>query len=213
MKGNNRFKLASLVGLIIILGILYVLLISDTNEEDDVIISAENDKQIEAKTLNNEEDNKEVNNSKEVQNDNKQKIFVHISGAVRNPEVYEVEENTRVFQLIELAGGFTQLADTNIINLAEKVSDGQQIYIPTREEVKNGKINTIVSSHNQSTKININNATLEQLMELDNIGESKASSIIKYRENNGNFKSIEEIMNVEGIKESTFNKIKDKIIV
>lgn len=142
-------------------------------------------------------------------------IYVHLCGEVLYPAVYEVNENTRVFELIELAGGFTENASTDAVNQASMVYDGQQIYIPTKEEVTLGKYETSSDSVREpkDSKININKASLDELMSLPGIGLSKAESIIKYREENNGFRTIEDIMNISGIKDSVFNKISDKIIV
>ena len=107
-----------------------------------------------------------------------------------------------------MAGGMQQEADTSAINLASKVTDSMMIVVYTTQEIKAG-INKTNGAEN--TPVNINYATKEQLMTLPGIGESKADSIIAYRETNGGFEKVEEIMNISGIKEALFNKIKDLI--
>ena len=130
--------------------------------------------------------------------------IVEIKGEVNREGIYSIKENARVNDIIILANGLTSDADISSINLAEKVSDGMVIIIPklmeTDEDFKLGKIN-------------INNATKEDLMTLTGIGEAKALSIISYRVNNGSFKKIEDIMNVSGISERIFSNIKDKITI
>ncbi|MCR5742108.1 MAG: helix-hairpin-helix domain-containing protein [Lachnospiraceae bacterium] len=133
--------------------------------------------------------------------------FVYVCGAVVNPGVYELEDGSRVYQAIELAGGMTEDAASAAINLVEPIRDGQQIYVPTQKEVDEGWTNDSASS----TLININTATKEQLMTLPGIGETKALSIIAYREQNGDFISIEDIMKVSGIKESAYLNLKNYI--
>lgn len=134
-------------------------------------------------------------------------IYVHVCGAVTNPGVYIVKENTRLVDVILLAGGFREEAQPDGINQASIVMDGQQIYIPSKDEVL-----TIQSTHTEySGKININKAGIEELMALPGIGRAKAESILKYRTDNGFFSSIEDIMNIQGIKESVFGKISDLI--
>ena len=142
-------------------------------------------------------------------------IYVDISGCVENPGVYEVNEGTRLFQLIEKAGGLTPGADTEGINRAEKVSDGQKIVIYEEGEnpqnhdmVKNGTASSEIGS-----KININTADESLLQDIPGIGPVTADSIIKYREENGSFSSIEDIKNVSGIGDKTFEKLKDRITV
>ncbi len=137
-------------------------------------------------------------------------IYVYVCGCVSNPGVYQVAKGTRLYSVIEMAGGFLDNSDTAYHNLAEVIADGQQIYVPAEGElVKNIQTSTAVSIN----MININTATKEQLMTLTGIGESKADDIITYRSQNGGFKRIEDIMNISGIKESAFNKIKDNITV
>lgn len=151
--------------------------------------------------------------------------YVHICGAVVNPGVYEVKQETRIFEVIKLAGGFTEKAEENYINQAASVKDGEQIYIPTEEEVKEGSIKVPVDTSgagetvtdntqaSKDNKININSAAKEELMTLPGIGEAKADSILDYRTTHGDFQSIEEVMNIVGIKEAVFNKMKDMIVV
>ena len=145
-------------------------------------------------------------------------IYVHISGAVVNPGVYKAEPSMRLFQLIDMAGGFTDEADSDFLNLAQMVADGQQIYVYTKEETESMESLTdsqdyYKMGHDQSGSalININKASVEELMTLQGIGKTRAESIVAYREEHGGFKTIEEIMNVSGIKEAAFLKIKDDI--
>ncbi|MDF2803937.1 MAG: competence protein ComEA helix-hairpin-helix repeat region [Anaerocolumna sp.] len=150
-------------------------------------------------------------------------IYVHICGEVLKPNVYKVTVNTRVYEVIAKAGGLTEAAADSYINQASIVSDGQQIFIPSIEEVAD-KLPAAVSnvSANETTEnsnsnntgiININIATTEELMTLSGVGQAKAKAIIDYRINIGGFKSIDEIKNIDGIKDAVYNKIKDKITV
>lgn len=150
--------------------------------------------------------------------------YVHLCGAIKHPGVYEATQTTRVYELVKSAGGFTEEADENYVNQAATVEDGQQIYIPTREEVlhENGSlmdrngIDAVDNSQkesNNTSKVNINTATKSELCTLPGIGEVKAGSIIDYRTNQGKFQSIEELKQIEGIKEAVYNKIKDLIEV
>ena len=143
------------------------------------------------------------------------KIYVHICGAVNNPDVYATNENSRLYELVKLAGGFTNDAAKNYINQATVLTDGQQIYIPTKDEVEDMEFQTPIneSKETENEKININQASKEELMTLTGIGESKANSIIDYRQKNGNFKNIEGIMKISGIKDSVFSKISEDITV
>ncbi len=136
-------------------------------------------------------------------------IYVDIKGEVRNPGVYKVEETTRLFQLIILAGGITSEADEMAYNSSIKLKDEQVIYIPSITEQKASIVDKI-EEENEGI-ININTATLEQLDTLPGIGVVTAQNIIDYREENGNFQTIDDLINVPGIGEATMNEIKDFI--
>ena len=148
-------------------------------------------------------------------------IYVQVTGAVKQPGVYELSKGARVFEAIEKAGGMTEDAKAESINQALEVSDGDMIVLYTQQEwqqmqTDNGAEKTAQSASYESEddeRININTASLEQLCSISGIGQSRAQSIITYREQNGAFGSIEEIMKVSGIKEGLFQKIKDKIKV
>ena len=139
-------------------------------------------------------------------------IYVHICGAVINPGVYQVPAGTRVYQALELAGGSSNDAYLSGINLADKLADGQKVYIPAEGENAEGILSTD-SGDVQSVMININTASEAELMTLPGIGQSRAKDIINYRVKNGLFESIDDIMKVSGIKEAAFEKIKDLIKV
>jgi len=146
----------------------------------------------------------------------KGRIYVYICGAVQNPGVIEVEAGARLFEALEKAGGLTAEASLSSINQAAVLNDGQQIIILTEEEAAQQTLNTTADGDGiqaQEKLININTATAEELMTLPGIGQAKAADIIRYRETAGSFQSIEDIMNVNGIKNAVFDKIKDKIVV
>ncbi len=166
-------------------------------------------------------------------------ITVYVCGAVRNPDVYLLEDGERVNDAVHMAGGFSDDAGYEYLNLAAKLVDGQKVYIPTKREIEeaiaageaytaevnittsspgidapnNNKNGATSQSGNADGKVDINSATKETLMSLPGIGESKADKIIAYRQSNGGFSSVEDIMLVDGIKEGLFNKVKDKICV
>lgn len=168
-----------------------------------------------------------------------QNIYVDVCGAVTSPGVYELPSGSRVFQAIEKAGGYLPEAAASYLNRAKGLSDGQQIYVPTQEEVDSQRIASTEDGAEASSggstdsgigqgstdaaadrnasgadqKINLNTADVSQLTTLTGVGESKALAIIAYREENGPFTSAEDIMNVPGIKEGTYEKIKDKIAI
>ena len=136
--------------------------------------------------------------------------YVYVCGCVNQPGVYEVEEGTRIFEVIELAGGLTQNASEVAINLADEVSDGQQIYVPDQEEAVGI---SFAQESQESGLVNINTADSAMLQTLPGIGQQKAEQIIQYRESHGGFSSIEEIKNVSGIGDSTYERLKQSITV
>lgn len=168
-------------------------------------------------------DGTETLQAQDVMETQPQKIFVDICGAVQRPGVYELEEGMRVCDAVEAAGGLLENADLASLNQAALLADAAKIYVYTQEEAAQQGISALeqsvtgVSSGQESSavavKVNINTADIAQLCTLSGIGESRARDIIAYREANGAFQSTEEIMNVSGIKEATFQKIKDEIAV
>lgn len=155
-----------------------------------------------------------------VQTDEAAVCVVHVCGAVQNPGVYALAEGSRIYEAVAAAGGLLPEADEAYLNQAACVTDGEQIYVPTKQEVleqsatlaRNGQ-QTGNGTELQDTKVNLNTATKEQLCTLPGIGESKAESIISYRNEHGAYGQIEDIMKVEGIKDGLFQKIKDRITV
>lgn len=135
-------------------------------------------------------------------------IYVHIEGAVRVPGVYRVLKGQRLFEVIEKAGGLIEEAYTDNVNLAGEVNDGQKIIIYTIDEWQ-----SIESDSSKPRLVNINTADADMLMTLPGIGKTRADAIISYRNKHGLFNSIEDIMNVSGIKTAAFEKIKDYICV
>ncbi len=142
-------------------------------------------------------------------------VVCHVCGKVKNPGVYELSEDARVSDFIRAAGGFTKKADREYLNLAEKVEDGEKIYVPSKKEtagINNTEEGKADSSGNaEGDKVNINTAGKEELMTLTGIGEAKADAIITYRETNGSFQTTEELMQIPGIKEGVYQKISDHI--
>ena len=147
------------------------------------------------------------------------KIIVEIKGEVAKPDVYQLEEGSIIKDLIDMAGGVTEEADLSRINRAEELLNHELIIIGNiNDETESSVVqnNSTYSSNGNnsdkvSTLININTADLEQLNKITGIGDIKAQSIIDYREANGGFKSLEELKNVDGIGDKTFEKIKDQI--
>lgn len=147
-------------------------------------------------------------------------ICVFVCGAVQSPGVYELETGARVYEAILHAGGFREDADTQWLNQAEPVLDGQKLYVFTKEEtaklVWHGDSAAGTGQTDRSLtdgKINLNTADRDALMTLPGIGESKADAILQYREDHGGFSSLEEIQEIPGIKSAVFSKIKDQITI
>ena len=141
-------------------------------------------------------------------------VFVHICGAVKSPGVYELPVSSRIIDAINAAGGFLDHAVSDQINLAAVLKDGDQIRIYTDEELETAAgSDAKMDVQMEEGIVDLNSAQKEQLMELPGIGETKAEAILSYREEVGRFQTIEDLKNVSGIKESVFEKIKDKIIV
>lgn len=199
----------------------------NSEENEDVKSTKEKD--------NNEELNKEEkNNEKDIEDSsvNEETIVVEVKGEVKKPNVYVLKNGSRIYELIEAAGGPTEEADLSNINRALYLSDGQCIVVRNingvKEEeeelldevLKNEESSSVSnnltegkSNESEGETININTASKELLMTLNGIGESKAQAIIDYREDIGGFKSVDDITNVSGIGEKTLEKIKDKISI
>ena len=187
---------------------------TESKSEDKVDILAKEDK---------DEVKEEVNTNE---------IVVDIKGSVKKPGVYKIKENSRVTDAIETAGGLAKNANTRFINLSKLLHDGDVVVIYSNEEIEQAKKQeTIVvetpcvceevkndacykeETKDTNGKVNINTATLTELMTLTGIGESKAKLIIEYRTKNGNFKDIKDIMKVKGISETLFSKFKENITI
>ena len=137
-------------------------------------------------------------------------ISVHVVGAVANPGVYQLSPGSRAEQAVQAAGGFTANADAQALNLAVQLADGAKITVPEIGEFFNSMER---SSGISSILINLNTATIEELMTLPSIGQERAELIIQYRTDHGGFKSIEEIQEISGVGPATFEKLKDMITV
>ena len=156
-----------------------------------------------------EENYTDVDNETNV-NKSEENIIIHIAGCAENEGVYEVKKNSRISDAIDIAGGLTSDANTKNINLAQKLNDGQKIYIPNiNEDVEENDINLF----SYDGLVNINTATQTELETLPGIGPSTADKIIKYRKENGDFENVEDIKNVQGIGDVKYENIKDKICI
>ena len=224
----------AIIGSMIIIAFLYYIY----TKEEEMVISTEEivERNMVENTVGNLEENEETTK------EGTEKIIVHVSGAVNKEGIVELEENSRISDAIDKAEGLKENADTKNINLAFKLEDGMKIYIPTIEESReqneqNGQSQnqTLMdetskyvtsssgvvqeeqtngqSEQKKNEKININTATQTELETLPGIGPSTSLKIINYREENGKFKSIEEIKEVSGIGDAKYENIKDLICV
>lgn len=208
---NKRTIMAVLLSFIVIISIYYFFIKEKEYTEINTNFSILNEE---------EEYTKE---------ENKNKIIIYITGAVANEGIYELDENSRIADAIDKAGGITEEANINNINLAFVLEDGVKIYIPKKEDNSNeikDDTNTYISkrsdnielaqstkNNNTNNKVNINTANQTELETLPGIGASIATKIISYRNKNGKFINIEDIKKVNGIGESKYEKIKDLIKV
>ena len=198
----KNFKKIIFLSIIVALAVIYLIYNYSNNENNEII-----------------EEDLYIETSNQTKENNK--IILHITGEVNSPGIIEIDEGSRLNDAIEAAGGLTENADTNKINLAYVVQDGQKINIPNVNSVDTGNYitenigeNIVIEDTNMNTNlVNINTATQTELETLTGIGPSTALKIIKYREENGKFKNIEEIKNVSGIGDSKFEAIKDEICV
>ncbi len=215
VKQNKKIlKIISIVIIAILIGYYY------TKESSKYEVTS----YLENEVLDQNEKNQIVEETNKEDEIYQNEIVVHISGAVVNEGIIETEEGSRVSDIIEKAGGLLENSNLDEINLAYKVEDGMKIHIPTNEEINNKEeieINNnqyvyseeINKEESTSKKININTASQQELDQLPGIGESTANKIIKYREENGKFKNVDDIKNVSGIGDAKFEEIKDLIVV
>lgn len=214
MFQENKKKIFIIIGGCVILVIVAILFYSMQKAKEEVF------------DFENLETNQE-NSSDNEEREEISQIVVHISGEVVNQGVISLNENSRVIDAINRAGGLTSKADISKVNLAYVLQDAQKIYIPSIEEKEvemyisdgSGDTGIVTSSGNSESKkdgelmININTASVEEFEQLAGIGNSIANKIVEYRKENGKFNSIEDIKNVSGIGETKFNKIKENICV
>lgn len=200
---RNEQKLVILLVCLLGLGIVLRFVLPAGGEgSPEIILHSEMEK--------NDED-AEISEEKEL-------IIIHITGAVQEPGVYILEEGARVYEAVEKAGGQSDDADLEMINLAEPLYDGQPVYVPRISDrdsfhISDGNIYRGGLQHLKDGKININIANKSQLETLPGIGSVKAQSIIDYREKNGPFKSVDDLLKVTGIGEKTLENLGDLITV
>lgn len=155
----------------------------------------------------------------EKENNDVIKMYVDIKGAVKLPGMYEVTSDMRVLNVIDMAGGLKETADDSQVNFSQRIEDQMVIYIPVEGEELSEKViagsnsNTANISKDEDGKVNLNQATKEELMTLSGVGEKKAEKIIEYREENGSFKTIEDLKNVNGFGEKSFESLEKYISI
>lgn len=214
---KNKIVIIAIIT-ICIFGIYYFFI-----KEDDYLENNSNSNIL----ILNEENSSKAENLLETKDNNKEnKIVIYVTGAVKKEGIYEIEENSRIADCIEIAGGLNEDADINNINLAYILCDGMKIHIPRKNENineiqdntksyisidSNNKDND--KTNNKNIKVNINTANQAELETLPGIGPSTALKIIEYRKENGKFNNIEDIKNISGIGDSKFNKVKEFIRV
>lgn len=196
--------------ILILIVVLYLLLElpnkGNSNEDTIEQLISENEKVMDTDIVNEDE--------QKVLEKNEGKIVIELKGAIVHPGIYEVKSGDRVSDAITQAGGVLENADDRTINQALLVTDQMMIYIPEKgEEVIEESYTDVPTTEENKRKININQAEQAELIELHGIGQAKAQAIIDYREENGVFKSLEDIKNVSGIGDIIFENIKDSIMV
>lgn len=155
----------------------------------------------------------ETEENMETKEKNINQITIHITGEVNNPGIVMLDEGARIVDALEAAGGETQNADINKLNLAYVLEDGEKLYIPGKNEEGKEYITRGNGNQTETAKVNINTAQIEELSTLPGIGEATANKIIEYRKENGKFEKIEDIKNVAGIGDSKFQNIKEMLKV
>ena len=212
---SKQKKVVIIIGTIVILGIIIYIFnnnkVDNSNDSEEILIS------------------KNITNNTVYTNgtntDNKDKIVIHITGAVKMPGIVKLEEGSRIEDAINKAGGLTEDADITKVNLAYVLEDGIKIKIPSSSDIGDLQEENVLSTESgegivedlenssQDSSININKATEQELKNLPGIGASLASKIIDYREQNGKFSTVEDIKKVNGIGNNKFENIKEYICV
>lgn len=199
LSGLNR---KTIIGLVVVLGIVTFLIFQ-------VVWSL-----VQPHSIGDESQAEEI--TVEEVNEPVSSVFVHVTGCVNKPGLYELPEGARVKEAIDAAGGFSDNALMESINLARVICDGEQIVVG--DKTLSASTNTssapaVEPSETSNGKISINTASAEELMELDGVGEATAEKIIAYRQENGGFQKLEDLLNVSGIGEKKFEAMKDQIVL
>ncbi|URZ87960.1 helix-hairpin-helix domain-containing protein [Floricoccus penangensis] len=215
---NHKKNIAVLVCLLMIIGIFSFSIVNRGEKKTEAqsfskLLSDQKENNIDIHT------EKNKNSTTIIEKQENLSIVVDVKGAVNTPGTYKVSSNLRVNDVVKLAGGMTKDADNKSVNLAQKITDEMVIYVasigeniniidePTKSTKSNGSIDE------SSNKININTADVNQLQTLSGVGAKKAQDIIDYREQNGDFKKIEELQNVSGFGAKSIEKLKENLTV
>ncbi|MEF2291997.1 MULTISPECIES: ComEA family DNA-binding protein [Virgibacillus] len=199
---TNKVKRILFIIAIPIAIIVVLLITSGEKDEDEAERKVDvNDQPIDPSLASSTEQEKGVTSS----------IYVDIKGEVKNPGVYEMDAEERVIDAIETAGGFTNNANESLVNLAQKVHD--EMVIDVLPVGDNGTPALTNRQHTDTSKIRINQATVEEIEALNGIGPAKAEAIVQYRDENGHFQQIEDLLEVSGIGEKTLESLEDDIQV
>lgn len=201
MNTKNKIRMAGFLLLLCLSVCGANLTACGTKQEQDTLISLLGEQQ-EEEVLPDE--------TEEMGSASGQNVFVYICGEVVSPGVYEMAADSRIWDVLLEAGGFTEDASLVSVNLAERVEDGMQITIPSLLEEEERKKE---AEREAAGLVNLNTASKEELCTIPGIGESRAEAILEYRRARGGFSDVEEIMQVDGIKEGLYTKIRDKIYV
>lgn len=187
-------------------------ILTDTEEKQEVITTGQEQETATQETVTQAETTQESVTQAAGQSEETGMVFVFVCGQVAVPGVYELPAGSRIYDAIMQAGGCMETADICAVNQAGHLEDGMQIYIPAIGETYKEAASEEQASRTDG-RISINHADKNELMTLPGIGESKADAILEYRQSHGAFSSIEELMNIPGIKEGIFNNIQDYITV
>jgi competence protein ComEA len=212
-KNSDYFIIALIVVIAFVIIIAAIKQIKIIKDEDFTKLSTNSeefvDKEEEYEAINNI-----LNNDILDEKEDNSTIKVHIDGDVLNPGVVEIPQDSRLQDAVEEVGGLNKDAVTKNINLASKLEDGQKVYIPSSQEIEDNK-NILQEEefldNNKNGKININNASIDELQKIDGVGPSLANRIYQYRIKNGKFESIDELKNVSGIGDKKIDAIRDSI--
>ncbi|MCT3601816.1 ComEA family DNA-binding protein [Lactobacillus acidophilus] len=209
-------KVYAIIVLVVIVGGFWLKKENQNNSE------VENMQMMQSSSMSSSSSTSNVSNT--VQTSNSKTITCDISGAIKHQGVYTLKNGARLQELIEAAGGITSRAQVKVINRAVLLKDQDKIYIPYKGEKVESAVTTpntnsgnndSANSSNQAggDKVNLNTANITELQKLTGIGEKKAEQIIAYREQNGSFQKIEDLMQVSGIGEKTFASLKDQLAI